>query len=103
MPKLNELDDYDACLGIFKAKAKYCYVKSIVKPPNHKSELYNFIRKFSARTKQNYRHDKLARGICLNKCAKIISSLNESAENYYETSFGDVNDKVKFVRGKKTF
>lgn len=95
MPRLNELDNYDECMGVFRESAKYCYVKSIIKPPDYSSDLYNFIVEFSSRTKQHYRHDKLARGICVNKCVKLLESLNDTAESYYEPPFGVIDPKVR--------
>lgn len=94
MPKLNELDDYDACMGVYGDNAKYCYVKSIIRPPDYSSTLYNFIVEFSSLKKQHYRHDKLTRGICVNKCAKLIATLNDTAEKYYEPPFGKFDPKV---------
>ena len=98
MPRLNELDDYDECMGVYQEKAKYCYVKSIIKPPDYSSELYNFIVEFSSRSKQHYRHDKLARGICVNKCENLVKSMKDSVENFYQRPFGEVDSKV---RGKE--
>lgn len=96
MPKLNKFDDYDECMVTYGDEAKYCYVKSIIKPPNYQSSIYEFIRKFSSHVKQHYRHDKLTRGICLNKCAELISSMNETtSHSHYEPSLDD-NEMVRF-------
>jgi hypothetical protein len=96
MPRLNELDDYDACMGVYRENAKYCYVKSIIKPPDYSSALYNFIVEFSSRSKkQHYRHDKLARGVCVNKCAKLMVALNDTTESYYQPPFSVIDSKVR--------
>lgn len=86
MPRLNLLDDYDECIEIYRDEAKYCYVKSIIKSPDYQSKVYNFIQKFSSNKKQHFRHDLLTRGVCLNKCEKLISALNNSI-NLYEPIF----------------
>lgn len=98
MPRINELDDYDECLGVYGDSAKYCYVKSIIKPPDYSSDLYKFIMEFSWNEKQHYRHDKLARGICLNKCLKLIESLEDTADKFYEASFGKIDGKVRYKK-----
>lgn len=94
MPKLNLLDDYDECMDSYKDDAKYCYVKSIIKPPAHPSVVFDYIKEFSSNVKQHYRHDKLVRGICLNKCAKLVKSLNISIDHYYQPPFGTLEPKV---------
>jgi hypothetical protein len=94
MPKLNLLDDYDECMDVYKYEAKYCYVKSIIKPPVHSSPVFDFIKEFSSNAKQHYRHDKLVRGICLNKCAKLITTLNNSIDQYYQPPFGILDSKA---------
>jgi hypothetical protein len=93
MPQLNEFDDYDGCMDVFREKAVYCYVKSVIKPDN--SSLFGFIREFSNRPKQHFRHDKLTRGICLNRCERLIKSLNPtSAQSLYQPEFNNVGEKV---------
>lgn len=94
MPKLNEFDDYDGCMEVFRDKAKYCYVKSVIKPD--KSELFAFITEFSSRRKQHFRHDKLTRGICVNRCEKLIKSLDEKfTQSLYLPEFDNVGEKVE--------
>lgn len=94
MPHLNEFDDYDECMDVYKTEAKYCYVKSIIKP-DYESALYLNIAEFSSKKKQHFRHDKLSRGICLNKCMKFIEELGQSsAEYYFEPKFDGVGSKV---------
>lgn len=99
MPKLNRFDDYDECMDTYRDEAKYCYVKSVIKAPDYPSKVFNFIQKFSSNVKQHYRHDMLTRGICLNKCAKLISSLaNDSIDLHYEPFFELNNTKVRFAK-----
>lgn len=96
MPKINQLDDYDECMDTYMNEAKYCFVKSIIKPPDYPSKVYDFIIEFSSNKKQHFRHDKLARGICLNKCSKLISTLNNSINIYYQPLFNHNESKVRF-------
>lgn len=96
MPKINQLDDYDECMDTYMDEAKYCFVKSIIKPPDYPSKVYDFIIEFSSNKKQHFRHDKLARGICLNKCSKLISTLNNSINIYYQPLFNHNESKVRF-------
>lgn len=100
MPTLNKFDNYDACIDVYKEKARYCIVRTAIKPDSS-SNLYNFIIEFSSRKKQHFRHgkrfetlnlrkdvadhfrsvaslsDKLLRGVCLNTCQKLLTQLDE--------------------------
>lgn len=90
MPILNKLDDYDACMEVHKEKARYCIVRTAIKP-DLSSENYNFIVEFSSRKKQHYRHDKLIRGVCLNTCQKLLNELDAlqsgESDSFYEPPF----------------
>ena len=87
MPELNKFENYDACMGTFGREAKFCYVKTALKP-DKSSKLFNFIEEFSSNKKQHFRHDKLARGICINTCRKIIDDLGQpAAEKYFVEKF----------------
>lgn len=86
MPELNKFSDFDACMGVFSKEAKYCYVKTALKP-DESSELYKYIREFSNMKKQHFRHDKLARGVCLNTCSKIISDMGLESDKYFVPKF----------------
>ncbi|CAO1317393.1 unnamed protein product [Diamesa serratosioi] len=85
MPDLYELDDYEKCLGLQISSesngALYCLVNTQMKSDNS-SELYNYIHDFSMKTKQHFRHDKLQRGICINKCKMIVELLGAQADKY---------------------
>lgn len=95
MPQLNELDDYEGCMDTYNEDAKYCYVKSVIKPPDYPSPVYDYILEFSSNIKQHYNHEKLVRGICVNKCEKFITSLNNSIDNYYQQPFDGYETKVR--------
>lgn len=86
MPQLNKFDDFDACMGTFGDNAKYCYVRTALKP-DPSSELYNFIAEFSNMKKQHFRHDKLTRGVCINSCQILINALRSSAADYFIAPF----------------
>lgn len=94
MPTLNKFDDYDACMDVYKDKAKYCYVKSVIRPDEN-SRIYNDIREFSKRKKQHFRHDKLTRGICINKCEKLIRYMGADANSLYQPEYNNIAEKVK--------
>lgn len=86
MPPLNKFDEFDACLQVYGDKARFCYVRTAIKP-DPSSKLYNFIAKFSSRKKQHFRHDKLTRGVCINTCKEFLAELGSSAEEYYVPEF----------------
>lgn len=86
MPELNRFSDYDECMAVFEKEAKYCFVKTAIKP-DETSELYRFIRDFSNKKKQHFRHDKLNRGVCLNSCRKIISDIGLESDKYFVPKF----------------
>lgn len=86
MPPLNKFDEFEACMQIYGEKAKYCYVKTAIKP-DPSSELSNFIIKFSSRKKQHFRHDKLTRGVCVDACKELLLKLNTSDDDYYVSEF----------------
>ena len=96
MPDLFQFDDYQKCLGKNKQNThpSYCIVNTYVKP-DYTSVLYNYINEFSMRGKQHFRHDKLQRGICMEKCMKIVADLGEEAEDYYIKEF-PMNSKLTF-------
>lgn len=86
MPSLNEFESYDKCLGSYYEEAKYCFVKTYIKP-DETSELYNYIRNFSSMGKQHFRHDKLARGICMNSCKEMIDKMGNYSDKYFVSEF----------------
>ena len=86
MPNLNKVESYDACLGTYEEEAKFCYVKTYIKPDDT-SELYNYIRNFSSMVKQHFRHDKLVRGVCMNSCKEIIDKMGNYSDEYFVPKF----------------
>lgn len=86
MPELNKFEDYESCLETYESEARYCYVRTAIKPDTS-SELYNFIKSFSDKKKQHFRHDKLTRGVCINTCKNLISELGTSADDFYLPEF----------------
>jgi hypothetical protein len=86
MPQLNKFDDFDACMQVFDDKARFCYVRTAIKP-DPSSELYNFIWEFSKKKKQHFRHDKLTRGICINTCTQSLDKLGPLADEFYVEKF----------------
>lgn len=94
MPKLDKFDDYNECFGVFREEAKYCYVRTYIKP-NLSSDLYKFIAEFSSNEKQHLRHDKLNRGICLNSCMKTIQQMGEQSNKYFVPIFEVENELLK--------
>lgn len=97
MPDLYQIDDYEKCLGLQNYsesnEALYCLVNTQLKYDDS-SELYSYIHEFSMNEKQHFRHDKLQRGICLNKCKIIVESLGEQAIQYVEYDL-EVNQRRK--------
>jgi hypothetical protein len=96
MPHLNKFDDYDECMDVYKDQAKYCYVRSAIKPDGN-SEIYKFIAEFSSNVKQHFRHDRLTRGVCINSCAKLIINLDSDANSYYQPDFDNISSSVLFL------
>lgn len=93
MPALNKLDDYDACMDVYAENAKYCYVRTALKP-DFSSELYKFIVEFSSKKKVHFRHDKLTRGVCINTCQQLITEMGSGADEYFVPEF-ELDYKVK--------
>lgn len=86
MPNLNKFESYNECLGTYYEEAKFCFVKTYIKP-DETSVLYNYIRNFSSMGKQHFRHDKLFRGICINKCKEIIDKMGNHSDKYFVPEF----------------
>ncbi|XP_055533122.1 nose resistant to fluoxetine protein 6-like [Wyeomyia smithii] len=88
MPKLYAYDDYDECLDAYDTPDPvYCVARSVIKPDN-KSELWKFIQDFSSDTYRHFRHDHLDRGLCVDRCRRLITSLdNETVQQLYVEKF----------------
>ena len=85
MPDLHQIDNYEKCFGLKNDselnEALYCLVNTQLKSDNN-SELYSYIHEFSMNKKQHFRHDKLQRGICVNKCKMMVEALGGETEEY---------------------
>lgn len=86
MPPLNKFEDFDACLQVYGDDAKFCYVRTAIKP-NPSSQLYEFMIKFSSNQKQHFRHDKLTRGVCINTCQELLAVLGSSGDEFFVPEF----------------
>lgn len=92
MPALYKFDDYLQC---FDSSGYYCVVNSFIKPDNI-SSLYNQIKDFSSFKKIHLRHDKLQRGICINKCEMNVLETGNSSEKYFVSDF-PMDAKVRLL------
>ncbi|XP_055610840.1 nose resistant to fluoxetine protein 6-like [Uranotaenia lowii] len=88
MPKLFAYDDYDECLEAYDTpEPVYCVTRSVIKPDNS-SSLWRLIRDFSADTYRHFRHDHLDRGLCVERCRRLLSELtNETIQQLYVEKF----------------
>lgn len=91
MPRIYAYDDYDECFTSYDSPdPAYCVARSVIKPDN-RSELWRFIQDFSNDTYRHYRHDHLDRGLCVERCRKLVASLdNETIQQLYVGKF-DIN------------
>ncbi|CAG9568553.1 unnamed protein product [Danaus chrysippus] len=72
MPVLSQLDDFDLCLR--KPKSIYCIVDFELM--EDETPLYKYIQNFSSLTYKNYKHSKLHRGVCGDKCGLNFTHVN---------------------------
>lgn len=86
MPKIFRFDDYEQCMGIYDSEALYCVVNTYINPDEN-SKLYNFIKEFSSNRKQHFRHDKLQRGLCVNRCKSVIDEVEKISHDYLVAKF----------------
>ncbi|XP_033251725.1 uncharacterized protein LOC117190775 isoform X1 [Drosophila miranda] len=91
MPALYQLDDYDLCLG--SDSHTYCLVYAEI-VPNASSTLWEQIEGLSRDVKHRFRHDRLFRGICLERCQLDLQQLydggvlDEDLSSYYSRVHG---------------
>lgn len=95
MPSIYRFDNYEECMGIYEDKAFYCIINTYIKP-NEQSELYGLIKDFSGNRKQHFRHDKLQRGLCMNKCWKTLYRLGNDSGKYFVGEF-PMDSKVSSI------
>lgn len=96
MPTIDKFDNYNECFGLFQEKARYCFVRTFIKP-NYSSELYNYIAEFSSNWKQHFRHDKLNRGICINNCMQKIQNMGNDSDRYFTAEFEMDTMVIRFL------
>ncbi|XP_026841863.1 nose resistant to fluoxetine protein 6 [Drosophila persimilis] len=91
MPALYQLDDYDLCLE--SDSHTYCLVYAEI-VPNASSTLWEQIEGLSRDVKHRFRHDRLFRGICLERCQLDLQQLyeggvlDEDLSSYYSRVHG---------------
>jgi hypothetical protein len=83
MPEVYKFDNYEECIG---SNDLYCVVNSFIRPDDS-SELYQYIKKISDRKKVHLRHDKLQRGLCINKCESKLTQKANGSKNYFVENF----------------
>ncbi|XP_052873708.1 nose resistant to fluoxetine protein 6-like [Anopheles cruzii] len=87
MPPLYLYDDYDRCLEEFPVRSVYCLVDSWV-APNDTIAGWSVIRHFSGDTKRSFRHDRLQRGLCMNRCAQLMAKYDRRTQmKYFKARF----------------
>lgn len=100
MPDLFQFDDYQKCMAEApdEITPAYCIVNTFIKP-DRSSQLYSFIHEFSGKEKQHFRHDKLQRGVCVEKCLKLIEELDSEGDHFSTDEFPmDVKLTFDFVQ-----
>lgn len=97
MPPLYLYDDYDRCLDEFPGRATYCLVDSWI-VPNDSAPLWSVIEQFSADRKCSFRHDRLQRGLCMNRCHQLLTRFDPRTQMKYFRARFEPNDfqQVKF-------
>uniref|UniRef100_A0A182JNH5 Uncharacterized protein n=1 Tax=Anopheles christyi TaxID=43041 RepID=A0A182JNH5_9DIPT len=87
MPPLYLYDDYDRCLEEFPVRATYCLVDSWI-VPNDTNPLWSVIEQFSTDTKRTFRHDRLQRGLCMNRCHQLLTRFDGRTQmKYFRSRF----------------
>lgn len=76
MPRLHLMDDFDLCMDQPHNLTVYCIATVILKP-NTSLPLWEYIDEFSRNRKKHFRHDRLQRGVCVNRCSDLLSELDE--------------------------
>lgn len=91
MPKLYLMDDYDLCMDKDNLTI-YCITTVIIKP-NATLELWDYIDQFSRNRKKHFRHDRLQRGVCVNKCQVLLEDMDQDTlEDLYQPEFEYENE-----------
>ncbi|XP_034652789.1 LOW QUALITY PROTEIN: nose resistant to fluoxetine protein 6 [Drosophila subobscura] len=83
LPALYQLDDYDLCLA--SDSRTYCLVYAEI-VPNASSNLWQQIEDLSLDVKHRFRHDRLFRGVCLQRCQLDLLQLYDGGVQDVELS-----------------
>uniref|UniRef100_A0A182IST2 Acyltransferase 3 domain-containing protein n=3 Tax=Anopheles atroparvus TaxID=41427 RepID=A0A182IST2_ANOAO len=102
MPPLYLYDDYDRCLEEFPVRAIYCLVDSWI-VPNETNAIWPVIRHFSADGKRSFRHDRLQRGLCMNRCRQLIGKFDGRTKMKYFLSRFEPSDAQEITFDPNTF
>lgn len=98
MPKLYLMDDFDLCMDQPENLTVYCIVTVIVKP-NQTLPLWEYMDAFSRNRKKHFRHDRLQRAVCVNKCQSLLADLDdETLETLYQPEFEYENEASSSFR-----
>lgn len=85
------MDDYDLCMDQDNLTI-YCITTVIIKP-NVTLDLWEYIDQFSRNRKKHFRHDRLQRGVCVNKCNVLLEGLDEDTlDSLYQPEFEYENE-----------
>ena len=95
MPKLFIYDEFDRCLTEHDENAVYCIVDTVIKP-NNSATIWPIIEKYTNDTKRHFRHDRVQRGICMNRCEKLIGRLTKVVQQTYYLHKFNYSAKVSF-------
>ncbi|XP_050072930.1 nose resistant to fluoxetine protein 6-like [Anopheles maculipalpis] len=102
MPSLYLYDDYDRCLEEFPVRATYCLIDGWI-VPNDTIPLWSVIEQFSSDTKRSFRHDRIQRGLCMNRCQLLMSKFDRRTQmKYFQPRFV-TNDSQKITFDPNTF
>lgn len=85
LPTLNLYDNFQECLGLYPG-GDYCVVDTMIKP-DYDSKLYNEIIDYNKDVKKHFRRDMLTRGLCIERCNKIIAEIQAESENFIVEEF----------------
>lgn len=81
-PTLNLYDNYHECLGKYPG-GDYCIIDTMIKP-DLDSKLYKEILEYNKDVKKHFRRDMLTRGLCIEKCKKLIEIESENEKYLIE-------------------
>lgn len=94
MPKLYGMDDFDQCMEREGNLSVYCIARITIKP-DESLDLWNYIEEFSRNRKKHFRHDRLQRGVCINRCKELMHPFAYSTQmSYFQPEF-EFEDEVR--------